>query len=175
MNLYSKFRARTLLLGICSVLTLLVVPVVGQDKKDPTSDSDIIKQTMSKIRDVEKLDSYIAQNKKLTETNKQLQGQIASINKQVTKLTKDLAEQQAKLRKQLLQMPSFEVKAKILGNGRNMAILQMKDRTIRIRLGTKMSLPVADGVYLLMQVKEISKEMIELHFPELERDLYFYD
>lgn len=146
-------------------------------QQDPTADSDIIKQTMSKIREVEKLDVYIAQNAQLTAANKQLQQQIASINKQVAQLTKDLAEQQAKLRKQLLQMPSFTVKAKILGNGRDMALLQMKnqERPILITMDTPISLQVSDGVYLLMEVKKISKKIIELHFPELERDLFLYN
>ena len=130
---------------------------------------------MSKIREVEKLDSYIEQNKALTTANKELKQQIASINKQVAKLTKDLAEQQAKLRKQLLQMPTFEIKAIILGSGRDMALLQYKDRTLRIRAGKPVSVPVADGVYVLMDVKEISKEGIKLFFPELERDLFLID
>ena len=60
-------------------------------------------------------------------------------------------------------------------NGQGMALLQTKDRTIRIRLETEMSVAVADGVYVLMQVKKISREMIELYFPELERELYLYD
>ncbi len=100
---------------------------------------------------------------------------MLSINKQVAELTKELADQQAKLRKQLLQMPSFELKAKVIGNGEGMAILKSKERYFRIRTDTKMSVPVADGVYVLMHVKKISKEVIELHFPELERDLFLYD
>ena len=152
--------------------------LAAQDKKkDPTVDSDVIKKTMSKIREVEKLDAYVAQNKQLVDANKALQKQIASINKQVAKLQKDLAGQQAKLRKQLLQMPSFKVKAKIIGNGKNMALLQMKsqERPLLITSEVPVSIQVSDGVYLLMQVKKISKNAIELHFPELERDLFLYN
>jgi hypothetical protein len=72
-------------------------------------------------------------------------------------------------------MPSFEVKAKVMGNGRVMAILQYQDKTVRIRANTKMSIRVADGVYVLTEVTKISKDVIELHFPELDRDLYLYD
>ena len=31
------------------------------------------------------------------------------------------------------------------------------------------------GFWVLMHVKNISKEMIELYFPELERTVYLYD
>ena len=52
---------------------------------------------------------------------------------------------------------------------------EYKDRTLRIRAGKPVSVPVADGVYVLMDVKEISKEGIKLFFPELERDLFLID
>ena len=100
---------------------------------------------------------------------------MLSINKQIAKLTKDLAEQTANLRRQLLQMPTFEVQSKIMGWGGNTALLKTKDKIIRIRDNTEMSVSVADGVWVLMQVKKISKDMIELHFPELERTVYLYD
>ena len=56
-----------------------------------------------------------------------------------------------------------------------MALLKSKDTVIRIRDKTEMSVTVADGVWVLMQVKNISKDMIELYFPELERTVYLYD
>jgi predicted nuclease with TOPRIM domain len=175
MTIHLEMKFAAILLCVGALPLFLSANSLAQDKQDPTAQSDVIKQTISKIKEVEKLDSYIAQNAQLTATNKQLQGQIASINKQVAALTKELADQQAKLRKQLLQMPSFELKAKVIGNGQGMAILKSKERYFRIRSDTKMSVPVADGVYVLMEVKEISKEVIELHFPELERDLFLYD
>ena len=175
MNTTSYLKTLSSSVILFLAVSTFATNAVAQDKQDPTSESDIIKQTMSKIKDVEKLDNYIAQNKQLTETNKKLQAQIASISKQVAILTKDLADQQAKLRKQLLEMPSFEVKAKVLGNDRDMAILKFKDSSIRIRKDTKISVPVSDGVYVLMHVTKITKDVIELHFPELERDLFLYD
>ena len=168
------FTKQTTLL-LASLITLLSTSLYAQDKQDPTAQSDVIQKTMSKIREVEKLDTYIEQNKALKATNEQLKKELASIKKQVAKLTTDLTQQTAKLRKQLLQMPTFEVKSKILGGGREMAILQSKDRSYRIRLNTEMSVAVADGIWVLMQVKKISKDMIELHFPELERTVYLYD
>ncbi len=56
-----------------------------------------------------------------------------------------------------------------------MALLKSKDTVIRIRANTEMSVPVTDGVWVLMQVKKISRDMIELYFPELERTVYLYD
>ena len=147
----------------------------AQEKQDPTAESDVIKQTLSKIRDVEQLNTFQEQNKALKSENGKLKGEIASIKKQLAKLTQDLAQQTAKLRKQLLQMPTFEVQSKVLGGGKSMALLKSKDKVIRIRDNTEMSVAVADGVWVLMQVKKISKDMIELHFPELERTVYLYD
>ncbi|MDG1875754.1 MAG: hypothetical protein P8J27_17715 [Mariniblastus sp.] len=148
---------------------------VGQEKQDPTADSDVIKQTMSKILNVEKLDAFQELNKTLKAENAKLKLDLASINKQLAKLTKDLADQTAQLRKQLLQMPTFQVQSKILGGGNNIALLKSKDRVIRIRSNTEMSVAVSEGIWVLMQVKNISKDMIELHFPELERTVYLYD
>lgn len=147
----------------------------AQEKKDPTAESDVIKQTIAKIRDVDNLENFQKQNSTLKTENNKLKQEIASIKKQLAKLTQDLAQQTAKLRKQLLQMPTFEVQSKVLGGGKSMALLKSKDKVIRIRTDTEMSVAVAEGVWVLMQVKKISKDMIELHFPELERTVYLYD
>jgi seryl-tRNA synthetase len=148
----------------------------AQEKKnDPTAPSDVIEQTLAKIRDVEQLNSFVEQNQALKAENVKLKADVASIQKQIAKLTKDLAEQTAKLRKQLLQMPTFQVQSKVIGGGRSMALLKSKDTVIRIRANTEMSVPVTDGVWVLMQVKKISRDMIELYFPELERTVYLYD
>jgi hypothetical protein len=79
------------------------------------------------------------------------------------------------LRKQLLQMPTFNVQSKIINGSQSAAILKSKDTVIRIRNKTQLSVPVSDGVWVLMQVRNISKDMIELYFPELERTVYLYD
>jgi len=172
----------TLVLKTVIVILAVAILQIGlgdhcaaQEKQDPTAESDVIKQTLSKIRDVEQLNSFQEQNKALKAENGKLKGEIASIKKQIAKLTQDLAQQTAKLRKQLLQMPTFEVQSKVLGGGKSMALLKSKDKVIRIRDNTEMSVAVADGVWVLMQVKKISKDMIELHFPELERTVYLYD
>lgn len=146
-----------------------------EEKQDPTAASDVIKATLSKIRDVERLDAFVEQNSQLTAENRALKKSIAEIQKQLTKLTRDLADQSVKLRKQLLQMPNFQVQSKLIASGRSMAILKSKDTILRIRTDTEMSVPVADGVWILMQVKKISKDMIELHFPELGRTVYLYN
>lgn len=147
----------------------------AQEKQDPTAPSTVIEQTLSKIRDVEKLDTFVQQNAVLVQENKKLKAEIASIQKQIAKLTKDLELQTTNLRKQLLQMPTFNVQSKIINGNRSAAILQSKNTIIRIRTNTQLSVPVSDGVWVLMQVKNISKEMIELYFPELERTVYLYD
>lgn len=175
MNRKTQTRLSFLIAVFCAVPFGLATTVHAQEKKDPTAQSDIIQQTLSKIRDVERLDTFVAQNELLKEENKQLKASIASIQEQITKLTKDLADQTALLRKQLLQMPTFVVQAKILSDGRSIAILKSKDTVIRIRDKTMMSVTVADGVWVLMEVKNISKDMIELYFPELERTVYLYD
>ena len=163
------------LLFVLALIVALPESASGQEKKDPTAPSDIINETLAKIRDVEKLDTFIQQNNTLKAENQKLKADVAKIKQELAKITKDLTEQAAKLRKQLLQMPTFQVQSKVLGNGRNMALLKTKETVIRIRTDTEMSVPVAEGVWVLMQVKNISKDMIELYFPELERTVYLYD
>lgn len=175
MNCKLKTRIAVLIAAFCACQFFNATTGQAQEKKDPTAPSDVIQKTLSKIRDVERLDTFVAQNLALKEENKKLKADIASINKQIAKLTKDLTEQTALLRKQLLQMPTFQVQSKILGDSLGMALLKSNDTVIRIRDKTKMSVTVADGVWVLMEVKNISKDMIELYFPELERTVYLYD
>ena len=175
MNFKAQARIVLLITACCAIQFSIATTTRAQEKKDPTAASDVIQQTLSKIRDVERLDTFVEQNKALVEENKKLKADIASINKQIAKLTKDLTDQTAMLRKQLLQMPTFEVQSKIIGDSLGMALLKSKDTVIRIRDKTKMSVTVADGVWVLMEVKNISKDMIELYFPELERTVYLYD
>ena len=56
-----------------------------------------------------------------------------------------------------------------------MAVLQFGEKSIRIRMGIEMDVPVADGVWTLMKVEKISIDFIELTFPELERKIVLYD
>ena len=156
-------------------LLALATSVDAQENQDPTAPSTVIEKTLSKIRDVEKLDTFVQQNALLVEENKKLKVEIASIQKQIAKLTKDMELQTINLRKQLLQMPTFNVQSKIINGSQSAAILKSKDTVIRIRNKTQLSVPVSDGVWVLMQVRNISKDMIELYFPELERTVYLYD
>lgn len=174
MNNSKSMFAVLSILGLMSLFA--ITPTMdAQEKQDPTAPSTVIEQTLSKIRDVEKLDTYVQQNATLVQENKTLKAEIASIQKQIAKLSKDLELQTINLRKQLLQMPTFNVQTKIINGVRSAAILKSKDTIIRIRNNTQLSVPVSDGVWVLMQVKNISKEMIELYFPELERTVYLYD
>ncbi|MEZ6094013.1 MAG: hypothetical protein R3C03_07205 [Pirellulaceae bacterium] len=151
---------------------LSATSAIAQDQvKDPTQESDVIKATMAKIREVEKLDSYISENTSLKELNKTLQQQLAALNKQVTELTKQLADQKEMLQRQLLQMPSIKVKSKILREGVATAVLQVDEKTIRVYQGRELSLEVKPGVWVLMEVAEISKDEIYLKFPEMSREL----
>lgn len=147
----------------------------AQEVQDPTQQSSVIKETMAKIREVEKLDAYIAENSSLKETNKGLSQQLASLTKQVNELTQQLAQQKELLQRQLLQMPSFEVKSKIIGAGKETAVLQTGNKMIRIRSDTELSVPVSEGVWVLMRVEKISKDFIQLSFPEMARTIYLYD
>ncbi len=148
----------------------------GQESgEDPATDTNIIKETLGKIREVENLDKYISENNSLKSENKNLKSQLASLTKQVAKLTQDLATQQERLRKQLLQLPNFEVKSKLVGASKSMAVLQFGEKFVRIRKGIEMDVPVADGVWTLMKVENISTEFIQLTFPELERTIVLYD
>ena len=162
----------------CLVLGLALVLAASQlqaQENDPTAKSDVINKTLAKIRDVEQLDSFVEQNKALQAENKKLKADIASIQKQLAKLTQDLAQQTATLRKQLLQMPTFEVQSKVIAGDRSMAMLKTQTGNIRVRANTEMSVAVSDGVWVLMQVEKITKDMIVLSFPELDRTVYLYD
>ena len=86
-----------------------------------------------------------------------------------------VATQQERLRKQLLHLPRFEVKSKLVGAKKSMAVLQFGEKSIRIRMGIEMDVPVADGVWTLMKVEQISTDFIKLTFPELERQIVLYD
>lgn len=147
--------------------------IVAQET-DPTKKSEMINKTISKIRDVEKLDTFIAQNNVLKQENAKLKSEVASIKKQLTKLQADLKQQDVKIRKQLLQMPTFQVQSKVISGKNSVAYLKTKDTLLRVRSNMKMSVPISDGVWVLMDVKEISKDMIVLEFPELERTVYLY-
>lgn len=150
-------------------------PLIAQNKSDPASKTPIIDKTLGKIRNVEQLDKFIAENTKLKNENKGLKGQIASLGKQVAKLTKDLKTENARMKKQLLQLPTFELKSKIVGANKSIAILQQGEKYLRVREGTKMSVLVKEGVWVLMHVEKITKDVVELNFPELDKKIFFYD
>ncbi|MDA7875244.1 hypothetical protein N9A77_00630 [bacterium] len=112
-------------IGLMSLL-LITSTTDAQEQQDPTAPSTVIEQTLSKIRDVEKLDTFVQQNATLVQENKKLKAEIASIQKQIAKLSKDLELQTVNLRKQLLQMPTFNVQSKIINGNRIAAILKSK-------------------------------------------------
>ncbi|MEL7497328.1 MAG: hypothetical protein AAFN77_06925 [Planctomycetota bacterium] len=166
-------RTRTSL--ICFLgLFLLAGSASFAQENDPTANSEMIDKTISKIRDVERLDSFLEQNKALKAENAKLKASVASIQKELAKLKADLEQQNVKIRKQLLQMPTFQVQSKVIAGKRSVAYLKTKTTSLRVRANMEMSVPVADGVWVLMRVKEISKDMIVLEFPELERTVYLY-
>jgi|GEM_PF-1513414 len=174
-SLPSRGKILTALL-LCIVVSMASTSV-AQDPAltDPTRESEAIRDTMAKIKEVEKLDSYVNENTALKEQNKTLLGQLADLTKQVQALTSQLAEQKEQLQKQLLQMPAFTVKSKIIGNGVELAVLETGGKTIRIRNQMELSVSVSDGVWVLMRVENISKEVIELNFPEMARTIFLYD
>jgi hypothetical protein len=46
---------------------------------------------------------------------------------------------------------------------------------IRVRNKMELSVPVSEGVWVLMRVENISKDQIELSFPEMARTIFLYD
>jgi seryl-tRNA synthetase len=149
--------------------------LIAQSKTDPASATPIINETLGKIRNVEQLDKFIAENTKLKNENKGLKVQLASLGKQVAKLTNDLKKENERMKKQLLQLPTFELKSKIVGENNAIAVFKQGEKYLRVRQGTKMSVLVKDGVWVLMHVEKISKDVIELKFPELDKSIIFYD
>ena len=169
------FARAIAILGLLLSLGLSSTAVAQEEKADPATNSNIIDETLRKIREVDNLDRYIELNKTLQKENGELKGQIASLQQQVTKLTEELKVENDRLRKQLTELPTFEVKSKMVSATRSMAVLQFGDRSIRIREGTQTDVPVSNGVWTLMNVKKISNELIEIEFPKLERTVILYD
>ncbi len=159
------------------LLTGALVPVAAaqEEPTDPATDTQVIEETLGKIRDVENLEKFIAENETLKGENNSLKEQVASLAEQVKKLTEELQAENERLRKQLLHLPEFTVKSRLVSASRATAVLQFGEKSIRIRRGVEMSVPVEGGVWTLMNVKNISNDFIELEFPELERTIVLYD
>ena len=83
MNFNTQTRNVLLIMACCATQFCLAATSQAQEKQDPTAASDVIQKTLSKIRDVERLDTFVQQNKALVEENKKLKADIASINKQI--------------------------------------------------------------------------------------------
>ena len=161
--------------SIALLAGLASTPAANAQEQDPTQESDVIKETMAKILEVEKLDSYIQANAQLKSENATLKKQLADLAKQVSALSTQLTQQREQLQRQLLQVPTFEIKSKIISGGRGTAVLQSGNRLYRVRSDTQISIPVKDGVWVLMKVEKISKDLIQLSFPEMSRTVYLYD
>lgn len=161
-----------------AIMFLSVAPSAhAQDRnnQDPTAESDVISETLKTIKEIEKLDTYLAQNKTLIEANKALTAQIAILTKQVAELTKQVATQNDSIRKQLLSLPPLVVHSKIIGPNSSMAVIGFGETSIRIRSDMKMTVPVQNGIWTLMEVDKITKDIIELNFTELGRVITIYD
>lgn len=164
------------ILTALALMALLSTTVAAQDQKgDPTSESDMIKETLAMIKEVEKLNYYLQQIQTLTTENKSLKGQIATLTKQVAGLTKEVQTSNERLRKQLLSLPPFEIRSKVIGTKSAMAVLKLGERIIRIRNDMEMNVPVENGIWTLMKVEKISKDIVVLNFTELDRVITIYD
>ena len=97
------------------------------------------------------------------------------MGKQVTQLTEEIKTSNETLRKQLLTLPEFKVKSKLVGKSSAIAVLDMGGKLVRIRDKVKMSVPVENGVWTLMEVQKITKDVIELKFTELDRVITIYN
>lgn len=160
------------------VLACLVCGVASaqaQEKTDPASQTDVMQETLRTIREVERLNEYIKQNEALKSENTSLKQQLAALGQQVQKLTNEIQTQNERLKKQFLTLPPFEVKAKLIGPDSARAVLDMGGKVVRIRENVEMSVPVENGVWTLIRVEKISKDIIQLNFLELDRVVTIYD
>lgn len=171
---------QSMIIGVFAFLLVGTGTALAQD--DPATQSNLIEETLKTIKEVESLNQYIAQieelkkaNKSLNDANKGLQGQIASLGKQVAQLTEEIKTSNETLRKQLLTLPEFKVKSKLVGKNSAIAVLDMGGKLVRIRDKVKMSVPVENGVWTLMEVQKITKDVIELKFTELDRVITIYN
>ncbi len=144
-------------------------------QQDPATPTPVITETLRTIREVENLNRYIEQNDSLAKENKELKNEVASLATQVKKLTQEIATQNERLRKQLLTLPEVKIQSKVIGQGTAQAILDIGGRSIRIRNQVKMSIPVENGVWTLIQVEKITKDVVEIRFLELDRLVTIYD
>ncbi len=166
--------------GCCaSVVGQETPPVAGSQeeapKQDPATRTDIITETLKTIREVDKLNEYIEQNKGLRDENQTLKQQIASLTTQVGQLTQEIQTQNEQLKRQLLTLPEFTIKSKVVSRGGGQAILDVGGKSIRIRENVQMSIPVENGVWTLIQVQKITKEVVEINFLDLDRVVTLYD
>lgn len=146
-----------------------------EEGQDPASDTKIIEETLGKIRDIERLDELLAANQQLAEQNKDLQKQIGELKQQVTQLTNELKLENERLRKQQIRLPEFVAKSRVIGTFGAVATIEFGDRQIRLREGLKMTIPIADDAWTLMEVQKITKDAIEIQFPELDRQITIHD
>ena len=71
---YDISKVPSVVIGLMSLL-LITSTTDAQEKQDPTAPSTVIEQTLSKIRDVEKLDTFVQQNATLVQENKKLKAE----------------------------------------------------------------------------------------------------
>ena len=163
-----------LLIGLLTLL-FAMTGQVGLSQDDPATQTTVMEETLKTIKEVEKLNQYIESNQALTTQNKELNGQIASLSKQVQELTAQIQTSNETLRKQLLSLPEFKVKSKMVSKSGAIAVLEMGTKIVRIRDKVEMSVPVENGVWTLMRVEKITKDVIELKFLELDRIITIYN
>ena len=171
---------RIIAISCLALVSLTAGSVLAQD--DPATQSNLIAETLKTIKEVENLNAYMTQieelkkaNGSLQQANKGLQGQIASLGKQVAQLTAQIKTSNETLREQLLTLPDFKVKSKLVGKTSAIAVLEMGDNVVRIRDKMKMNVPAENGVWTLMEVQKITKDVIELNFIELDRVITIYN
>lgn len=145
------------------------------EEQDPASPTPMIEETMRTIREVENLNKYVQENLALKKENADLKNQIASLTKEVQKLTQQIATQTDTIRKQLLSLPELKIQSKVIAPNDARAVLDVGGKLIRIRENVEMSIPVENGVWTLINVQKISKDVVEINFSELGRMITIYD
>ena len=117
---------------------------------------------MEKIRRIGEFDKLVKELESLKQENAQLLSTIAS-------LKKELATKQT-------QLPVLRLKARAMLADQAVVQLEYGDKkTLSARVGSQVMLPLTNGETTEMKVVQITPELVELEFPELQRKIVLHD
>ena len=162
--------------------------------KDPTQPSKLIQETKEKIRNVEQYDKLKRDFDKLvvdkSEMESKLNNQIDELTKEKDNLQTEIANLKADFAKQLAEMrnalkamqteekvqkeirlPEIEVKSKAIGDFQSIVTLSINGKSAYFQQGEMTKISIDGQKATAMVVKSISRNLVEIDFPELNRSL----